>query len=229
MSGERLNHLHLPDLSISNFRGIKRLSIRRLGRVTLLGGRNGAGKTTVLEAVRVHAARGRPSVLRELLGKREEFVAAVDEDNDPVVSPDYGALFHGWAATREQPITIGPKSGTEGLRIEVSTPSDWSAGQKELLADLATEADVQAVKVVYHDHERLLPWLPATGDLHRQPAQTPLRESAVRRKGVACHRMQVSGTRIAGQQPTGALLGSSGANAGRRPLTTGPPPDGCAH
>ena len=34
--------------------GIDRLSIGRLGRVTLLGGRNGVGKTTVIEAVRVH-------------------------------------------------------------------------------------------------------------------------------------------------------------------------------
>ena len=53
MSDERTNGLHLPDLSIRNFRGIGFLAIRRLGRVTLLGGRNGVGKTTVLEAVRV--------------------------------------------------------------------------------------------------------------------------------------------------------------------------------
>ena len=61
MPDEHTNGLHLPDLLISNFRGIDRLSIGRLGRVTLLGGRNGVGKTTVLEAVRVYAARGRPN------------------------------------------------------------------------------------------------------------------------------------------------------------------------
>ena len=58
MSDEHANGLHLSDLSIGNFRGIDHLSIRGLGRVTLLAGRNGVGKTTVLEAVRVHAARG---------------------------------------------------------------------------------------------------------------------------------------------------------------------------
>lgn len=50
--------LHLPDLSISGFRGIEQLSIGRLGRVTLLAGRNGVGKTTVLDAVRVPCGAG---------------------------------------------------------------------------------------------------------------------------------------------------------------------------
>ena len=36
--------LHLPDLYIEGFRGIDKLSIPRLGRATLLAGRNGAGQ-----------------------------------------------------------------------------------------------------------------------------------------------------------------------------------------
>lgn len=95
MSDEPANGLHLPDVSISNFRGIGRLSILRLGRVALLGGRNGVCKTTVLDAVRTYAARGSRSTLHDLLGKREEYVAAVDEGHDAVTSPDFGALFHG--------------------------------------------------------------------------------------------------------------------------------------
>ena len=61
--------------------------------MTLLTGRNGAGKTTVLEAVRVYAARARPNVLHDVLEQREEFAAALDEDQDPVVFPDYAALL----------------------------------------------------------------------------------------------------------------------------------------
>ena len=57
------NGLHLPTLAIAGFRGIGELSIGRLGRVTLLTGDNGVGKTTVLEAVRAFAARGRHSAL----------------------------------------------------------------------------------------------------------------------------------------------------------------------
>lgn len=50
---------HLPSLSIVGFRGIRELHIPRLGGATLLAGKNGTGKTTVLEAVRAYAARGR--------------------------------------------------------------------------------------------------------------------------------------------------------------------------
>lgn len=51
------NDLFLPQLLIRGFRGIAELLIPRLGRVTLLAGKNGVGKTTVLDAVRVYAAR----------------------------------------------------------------------------------------------------------------------------------------------------------------------------
>ena len=61
------NHLHLPDLRIEGFRGIEALTIERLGRVTLLAGKNSVGKTTVLDAVRVYAARGHYDVLSEIL------------------------------------------------------------------------------------------------------------------------------------------------------------------
>ena len=164
MSDAPTNSLHLPDLSIRNFRGIGRLAIRRLGRVTLLGGRNGVGKTTVLDAVRTYAARGARSTLHDLLDEREEFVAALDEDHVPVVSSDYSALFYGRMVTRDRPVTIGPTSEAHDLRIEVSTRADWSVEQKRLFADLLGEPDIQAVKVVYGGREKLLPWLPAGSD-----------------------------------------------------------------
>ena len=56
--------LHLPSLVIKNFRGIDELTIPRLGRVTLLAGKNGVGKTTVLDAVRVWADRGPGAISR---------------------------------------------------------------------------------------------------------------------------------------------------------------------
>ena len=162
MSDERTNGLHLPDLSIRNFRGIGFLAIRRLGRVTLLGGRNGVGKTTVLEAVRVHAARGGMRVLRDVLDKREEFATVLNDDHDPLAALNYAALFHGRTATQEQPpITIGPTSGVDDLCIKVSPPSDWSYEEREQYAQFAPGADVHAViKIVYRDKQSFLWWLP---------------------------------------------------------------------
>jgi hypothetical protein len=49
------------NLSVENFRAIRQLEIGRLGRVTLLFGRNGAGKTTVLEALFLLGSPGHPS------------------------------------------------------------------------------------------------------------------------------------------------------------------------
>ena len=62
------NRLHLPNLVVAGFRGIPELSINRLGRVTLLTGNNGAGKTTVLEAVRTEADESRPEIRCRSLG-----------------------------------------------------------------------------------------------------------------------------------------------------------------
>ena len=131
----------------------------------MLGGRNGVGKTTVLEAVRVYAARGRPGVLHELLDRREEFSPAIDEDDKVAVSPDYATLFYGRTATREQPISIGPNSGDDDLRIEVSTPQDWSPHQAELFSELSEGADLQVLKVLYRSEKRLLPWMPVSNEL----------------------------------------------------------------
>ena len=89
------NQLHLPDLTIQGFRGIDDLSITRLGRVTLLAGRNGVGKTTVLDAVRVYVSHGDYSVLSDLLTAREEVYPAVDGDGREFLEPDWSALFHG--------------------------------------------------------------------------------------------------------------------------------------
>ena len=165
MSGDLANGLHLPDLSISNFRGIKRLSVGRLGRVTLLAGRNGVGKTTVLEAVRVYAKRAHPSVLHELLEMRGEVSAGFDPDGDPILSPNYAALFCGRTLTQERPITIGPKSGMDDLRLEVSTSAEWSDRQRKLFADLPREANVLTVNVVYRNKNRILPWVYDASDL----------------------------------------------------------------
>ena len=95
MDTESSSSLHLPSLEITGFRGFDHLTIPRLGRVTLLAGRNAVGKTTVLDAVRLFAARGLPSVLADLLEEREELAACLVEDRSPATVPDVAALFHG--------------------------------------------------------------------------------------------------------------------------------------
>lgn len=156
MSSNQNQKLHLPNLAIINFRGIRNLEIGRLGRVTLLTGRNGVGKTTILEAVRVYAARGHEDVFQELLLTREEFAKARDEDLDLILVPDYTALFYGRRVTPNQPISIGLVSGQDALRIMVVDVKDLSENQRGLLAQLDPEAD-ESLKVVYRDAESVIP------------------------------------------------------------------------
>lgn len=159
MSDKHTNGLHLPDLSIRNFRGIELLEIARLGRVTLLGGRNGVGKTTVLEAVRVHAARGHPNILREVLNKHEETAPSLDENLDQIDSPDCAALFNGRIAIGGRSIRIGPSSASDDLCIDVLNRSDWP-GEQQVLFDRFSRTDgVQTLKISYQTKERFVPWL----------------------------------------------------------------------
>lgn len=119
MSAETLEtDLHLPSLSIKAFRGISDLSIPRLGRVTLIAGMNGVGKTTLLEAVRVYAARGSYSVLSSVLRSREELTIILDEDGDELAVPDLEALAFGRHPSEDTCISIGGADTKPKLSIK---------------------------------------------------------------------------------------------------------------
>ena len=109
--------LHLPSLSVRGLRGIDSLSIAELGYVTLIAGKNGVGKTTLLDAVRIYAAGGSYQVLTEMLSGREELAVYPDEDGDEVSSPNFETLFHGRHPTSDSLISIGPADDTKQLRI----------------------------------------------------------------------------------------------------------------
>lgn len=152
MDTESSSPLHLPSLKITGFRGFNHLAIPRLGRVTLLAGRNGAGKTTVLDAVRVFAARGRPSVLAELLQEREELATGLDKNRGPLTVPDAAALFHGRDESRSNGIAIGPGPKKNDLRLACSSRDDWTDEEKPL------KIDGEALRVEYGGWKGYAPW-----------------------------------------------------------------------
>ena len=143
--------MHLSDLSITGFRGIESLSISRLGRVTLLSGGNGVGKTTVLDAVRVYAARGRPAVLAELLDNREEFTASSDEDGDKILLPDYTALFCGREMSEQASISIGPRNAADRFRIDISVTNALPDPQQKMFPDLSLNGKTKVLQIVLRD------------------------------------------------------------------------------
>ena len=140
------NGLHLPSLSIRGFRGIDELFIPRLGQVTLLAGRNSIGKTTVLDAVRVYAARGRDSALSDLLLDREEVIGATDENGESVPVLDWRALFHNRDASQDAYISIGPRNPAEQLVIK---PGISSGAQFNLFGESLDDAHIQVLRAEY--------------------------------------------------------------------------------
>ena len=140
--------LHLPDLHIKGFRGIKDLQISRLGRVTLLAGKNGVGKTTVLEAVKVYSARGRHSSLIKMLLDREETSRVHDQETGmEVLAPRWEALFYGRVLASDSLIAIGPENGD---KVSIRTYADFAAGKR-------FPEDVVLIQVGFREIEEPLP------------------------------------------------------------------------
>ena len=139
--------LHLPDLTIKGFRGIDHLKIPHLGRVTLLAGKNGVGKTTVLEAVRVFAARGRFSVLFELLRSRKEIDVEADEYSHWASEVDSTSLFYGRNTCKQPSISIGRK--LERLCIDIVSL------EEEVPTLLSIVDPVQGLSVRFRDKRQI--------------------------------------------------------------------------
>ena len=150
--------LLLPSLAIRGFRGIENIEIPRLGRVTLFVGKNGVGKTTLLEAIRVYAARGRYRLLAGILRDREELTAAVDEDGDEVTTSDWESLFHGRATTSNAHITIGPKGKQHQLHVQTVALNEKTLTRwRQRFPYGSSEDEVTALKTEFQGADQEIP------------------------------------------------------------------------
>ena len=157
-----MSEVHFPDLSIKGFRGFRNLSMSQLGRVTLITGKNNTGKSSVLEALRLHAQDAAPSTIHDILAFREEHTERMNEDER---SYDLGngfpisALFHGFPRLSEDfgPIVISTSGklyrmdltihigwameerGPDGIRRRLVHRQPTLFGESELIPVLTTE------------------------------------------------------------------------------------------
>ena len=138
--------LLLPDLTIRGFRGLSDFTIAHMGRVTLLTGMNGIGKTTVLDAIRVYASRGRRSEFEAILDISDEIRLTEDGDGDTIVGIDWAALFHDRRLSDDVRITIGSEALPDKLSIETYILPDDEVDVHFRYS--VTEETIRAIKVV---------------------------------------------------------------------------------
>ena len=157
--------LHLPSLNINGYRGIEHLSINRLGRVTLLAGRNGTSKTTVLDAVRIFADCGHISSIIDTLNRCEEIIHHATDDNDRSETLDFETLFYGRKPTLSSELSIGPNGENQRqLCISILETDDIVAETGEPLPSISRRyrfiPDATAgpvLKISFGDFKEFLP------------------------------------------------------------------------
>lgn len=124
----------LDSIQLSRFRAFRDLSIRGLGRVNLITGRNNTGKSSVLEALRILTTNASLEVICDILRYREEDGVGEDEasrlpDRESLLQ--VSGLFHGFeqpAGSRE-PIMIA-SSGRSG-RTTMTMRVDWFSEERD--------------------------------------------------------------------------------------------------
>lgn len=110
----------LGSLKINGFRAFSDLTIERLGRVTLVVGRNNVGKTTLLEAVHLHASTALELFeAYRLLERRDEYLT--DDEGKDV---DLDRLFFGKNGSKIDAFTISTADGED--RLTVSMAWSWT-------------------------------------------------------------------------------------------------------
>ncbi len=121
----------LKSLRIKNFRTFRDITLPTLGNVNLVVGKNNTGKTMLLEALRLYAAKGWFPTMRELLVERDEYERGARADlHDNDARLDIEALFCGRRPTRDEAISIGPKRG-QALTIRLVLVHDDSKDSRQ--------------------------------------------------------------------------------------------------
>ena len=85
----------LNSLQIKNYRLLNDFTVSKLGRVNLIVGKNNAGKSTVLEALRIYAANGQRSVLEQITTSHDAKVRLRSDETESDFDIPFADLFTG--------------------------------------------------------------------------------------------------------------------------------------
>lgn len=112
----------LKSLHLRGYRAFSDFRVGDLGRVNLIVGKNNAGKTSILEAIRLLASGGDPSTLSQIATDRGETVAVDPElftEYRREAVPDISHFFHGHQFDPGLRFDISSGNGMGSLSAEI--------------------------------------------------------------------------------------------------------------
>ena len=134
----------LTSLRVRNFRLFRDLQVEGLGRINLIGGRNGAGKTSLLEAIYLLALVGSPQAVIKIGAARG--VPVIEGQDRPLLNTFWQPLFLGLDLGRA--VRIDAQDDDAGRRrIEMcvapanSAEQEVNAVRAQLRSDRPTDRD----------------------------------------------------------------------------------------
>ena len=142
--------LVLDSLEIKNFRAFKHLRIEKLGRVNLIVGKNNVGKSSVLEALWLYAAKGEIGVIMQLIQERDELKSTDEKQaSGPSTSSNNLAglkhLFFGRTdlLVGNNQISVGSLADGQDAVVIGIAPAQWVAsGSGRSILKLVEENEI---------------------------------------------------------------------------------------
>ena len=124
--------LKMESITLERFRVFRDLTIRGLGRVNLITGKNNTGKSSVLEGLRLLANDATPDVIYDILRYREENIEEAEEEGHPT-DPDslfqVSGLFHGFPLLSEVPEPIAISTSGKSSPMSMTMRLDWRSAE----------------------------------------------------------------------------------------------------
>lgn len=175
-------HPRIVNLSIERFRSFRKLKLEGLGRVNLITGRNNAGKSSILEALRILTSDSVPSTIHSILTHREEDVFDVEEPSKQAyteIALQILTLFHGFPELSGswKPIVISASGNQRPLKLTLTL--DWFSEER---GENGTRNYVSRQKALLDEEEGVPALVFEAGDAERVFPLENLRSYAFRRR-----------------------------------------------
>jgi hypothetical protein len=120
----------ISTLRVTRFRSLKDLTVGPFGRVNLITGKNNAGKSSLLEAIRILVTEGAASTFHNILNYREETGNSspeIEQSLSPDDTSSYSSLFSGFPNLGgcSDPFTVSNQNGGDSPVKTISVRVGW--------------------------------------------------------------------------------------------------------